>query len=950
MNKIFILLGLYFSSSLSFGQENNYFQQEVNFDISVSFSETNYSLSAFETIEYTNNSNTPLDTLYFHIWPNAYKDLETEFANEKISIKDKEYILHQEYYKGYIDSLNFKINNKDVHFYLHQDHKDIAIIVLNKSIQPKETVTISTPFYVKLPRSISRLGYAKQSIQVSQWFPKPAVYDAEGWHYFPYRDMGEFYSEYGSYLVKIELPEAYILGATGNRIKTVIKDSTKIYTYSEKNIHDFAWFADVNFQIDIDSVLLPHSSKWVKTITYYNPSESKTWEKANKYVQDAVYYYSLWLGDYPYKTCKAVLSELGAGGGMEYPTITVIGGGFDDFSLENVIMHEVGHNWFYGLLGSNERTYPWMDEGLNSAYESRYVETKYPNRVNKSIPIKRFKYKYNKTDYYSYMLSASRNIDQAGNLSSEQYNMINYGTIVYKKDAAIINYLRHYLGDEEFDRIMKIYYETWKYKHPQPIDFKNIFKENTEKDLSWFFDDLLSSRKKMDYKIKSLKKDNEDYILSIRNKKQVSSPIFIQLFQKDSLVQEIISDGFLKDSTYTLSIPFDKIFLDKNYKSLDYNRNNNFAKRKGLCKKTEGLKLEFAGGFTKENKTQIYYSPVLGYNTTNEFMLGLAFMSNLVFPPQFEYLIMPMYSFGNKQISGETDFQFHFDSNTNRIKQVSPFISSKSYGLSSSQNYFQIQSGVNIDFRNFLVSNPTIQNLKIYYTIANQYYNYKEYNQFVNIEYKAENQRWYNPFKIQGKLNFHKDFALISAEYKQELTYAKPHTGLKIRLFSGVFIFNNSNNGQYNLSLSGTSGANDYLYEETFVGRNDIGYENLWTHQFIANEGGFTTYAPFSSNQWMSSLTISSTLPFKTPFELYFSLAAFEGSNQFFEKGLAWETGLAVNLIRDIAIIYFPFTADKQIQETNALYTEKYVERIRFTLLLNKGNIRKLTKNIDQFF
>lgn len=946
------ILVFLFLSQFTFGQEStkNYFQQEVNFNIEVELLDKTQAISAFETIEYTNNSTKTLDTIYFHIWPNAYKNLETGYGKEKIDSKDKEYVLNQKIYRGYIDSLDFKVNGIKVDFYLHKESEDILYVILNNSLLAGETITISTPFYVKIPRSHSRLGYAEQSFQITQWYPKPAVFDLGGWHYFPYRDQGEFYSEFGSYNVEITAPENYTIAATGNLMNTQSEENIKTYTYSENNIHDFAWFADINLKIDIDSVQLPYSNRWVKTISYYNPSSS-LWKEANQYIKDAVYYYSLWLGDYPYKTCKAIQSELGAGGGMEYPTITVIGTGNNPFDLESVIMHEVGHNWFYGILGSNEREHPWMDEGINSAYESRYLETKYPNKLDGLPNIDKYSLKHTKADYYAYLLSASRNSDQAGNLNSEQYKMINYGTIVYKKDAAIINYLRHYLGDEEFDRIMKIYFETWKFKHPQPNDFKNVFAENSSKNLSWFFDDLLSSKSKTDYKIKSLKKRDNYSELQIKNTRKIHPPLFIQLYQQDSLVKEIISEGFKNDSTYQLEEIFDKIYIDYNFRSIDFNRNNNFVKSKGLFRKNEKLSFEFIGAKPEAHKTQIYYSPIMGYNTTNEFMFGAAFFSNWAFPNQFEYFIMPMYSFGNEQVSGETYFSYHIESNNNFIKQVSPYISTKTYGLSNTQNYFQIQAGVDIDIQHFLVSHPTKQNLKFYYIASSQYFDANKFNQFINIEYTAKNKRWYNPFSFKSKLTINEEFALISADIKQELTYSKPHTGLKVRFFAGAFLFNNSNNGQYNLSLSGTSGIYDYAYEESFIGRNDS-YEQFWAHQFIANEGGFSTYAPFSSHQWMSSITISSTLPIKTPLEFYFTLAAFEGSNQFFDDGIAWESGLAINVIRDMAIIYLPFSflTHEQINETNALYTEQYIERVRFTLLLNEWNIRKLARNIDDFF
>ena len=215
---------------------------------------------------------------------------------------------------------------------------------------------------------------------------KTCSYDLGGWHQMPYLDQGEFYSEFGDFDVKITLPENYIVGASGNLVtKSEIKfidslaengkenpvlwnfkgypeSSRKLKTieYELKNAHDFAWFADKRFKVQKGSITLPHSFKKVTTWIMYTPEEADLWKGAVTYVNDAVKYYSLWNGDYPYDNCTAVQSALSAGGGMEYPTITVIGSSQNNLILEQVIMHEVGHNWFYGILGSNERRFPWM--------------------------------------------------------------------------------------------------------------------------------------------------------------------------------------------------------------------------------------------------------------------------------------------------------------------------------------------------------------------------------------------------------------------------------------------------------------------------------------------------------------------------------------------------------------------------------------------------------------
>ncbi|NJK97378.1 MAG: M1 family metallopeptidase [Bacteroidales bacterium] len=279
----------------------------------------------------------------------------------------------------------------------HPQHNDILKLILNKPLRSGEKITITTPFRVKFPMGgISRMGHIGQSYQVTQWYPKPAVYDMKGWHPIPYLDQGEFYSEFGSFDVSITIPQNYVVAATGelqtpseidwlnqlaerdakvdsftSKVTKQESDSTfKTIRYKEKNVHDFAWFADKYFRVLKGNVVLPASGDTVITWAFFPWSKGKLWKKAPEYLHDAVYSYSRWLGDYPYKNCTALEGPLGAGGGMEYPGITIVSSGGSAIGLDQVITHEVGHNWLYGILAFNERDFPYLDEGLNTYYEN----------------------------------------------------------------------------------------------------------------------------------------------------------------------------------------------------------------------------------------------------------------------------------------------------------------------------------------------------------------------------------------------------------------------------------------------------------------------------------------------------------------------------------------------------------------------------------------------------
>ncbi|MDY0343608.1 MAG: M1 family metallopeptidase [Lentimicrobium sp.] len=399
-----LLFVMTFSNALS----QEYFQQEVNYKIHVSLNDRLHELSAFETLEYVNHSSDTLYFLYFHLWPNAYSNNSTPLARQLFRFYGKQRLFNDPGLRGFIDSLNFEVNDKKVYWELLPGQPDICRIYLKAPLTPGNSIRITTPFRVKIPKGVtSRLGHIGESYQISQWYPKPAVYDRDGWHTMSYLDQGEFFSEFGHFDVSITLPQNYIVGASGtlqndseiemldklsadtSRIKATSSVENdfpasskqwKTIRYTADNTHDFAWFADKRFHVKKGKLKLPHAGKEITTMVLFTNEQSDLWKDALSYVNEAIYWLSDKVGDYPYSNFTAVQSALTSGDGMEYPGITVIGLADDAYSLDEVITHEICHNWFYGALGSDERRYPFLDESITSFYTDRYLGDKYPEK------------------------------------------------------------------------------------------------------------------------------------------------------------------------------------------------------------------------------------------------------------------------------------------------------------------------------------------------------------------------------------------------------------------------------------------------------------------------------------------------------------------------------------------------------------------------------------------
>ncbi len=512
----------------------DYWQQRVEYDIEVTLIDSIHTVQGHETITYINNSPHKLDLIWMHLWPNAYKNNETPLARQKFNQFSRKMHFLPDSSFGWIDIENVRTNGNPMKWeYRSADTIDVARFYLDETLAPGDTVIIDLDFSVRVPTVLSRLGHFGNHYELTQWYPKPAVYDTRGWHPFSYLDMGEFYSEWGAFDVSITVPENYRVAATGvlqDTAEIAWRDSLAIYgnslldslqtmsikdiaslqkaidnkptssprmktiTFKQDRIHDFAWFADKRFLVTQDSVTLP-SGHVVTTRTFSLPQNLNIYRLSNDYIADAVSFYSKSYFEYPYAHATVVDGDFSAGGGMEYPMITLINNIGLQPAMENVIMHEVGHNWFYGLSGSNEREFPWMDEGLNSYAENLYWSNKYSDDHMLSLssdppeywPVLTYLFpdltKSAVEDWF-YYVSALPKLDQAPDLHSEAYTDYNYGMMVYKKVALSTESLHEYLGDALMDSIWQVYFNTWAYRHPQPEDIREVFENVTQQDLS----------------------------------------------------------------------------------------------------------------------------------------------------------------------------------------------------------------------------------------------------------------------------------------------------------------------------------------------------------------------------------------------------------------------------------------------------------------------------------
>jgi len=967
-------------------------QQKVDYTITVKLDDVSHTLSAYEEIVYTNNSPNELKEIYLHLWPNAYKNDETSFAKQILENGKSEFYFSSEEDKGWIDSLNFKINGEKVKWSL-LDSIDICKIEFTTPLKSGQKIVITTPFKVKIPKVFSRMGHEGQMYCISQWYPKPAVYDVNGWNYFPYLDQGEFYSEFGKFDVSITVPKNYVLAATGDLqneeeknwlfekskdkfVKTVKGEVVSLPTSSNEfktlrfiqdNVHDFAWFCDKRFKVERSEVTLKSGRKITTWLYEVNPKNTGVY-----WVDTAINFYSRLLGEYPYNSATAVVTPLKAGGGMEYPTITNI-----ENASREIIVHEVGHNWFYGILANNERVYPWMDESFNTYYENRNAYQKkvaLHGGLGAALKKKSFSLGLDEGVFgmlqLEYYFTARKNNDQAVNIPSTDFTDLNYGTIIYAKAPLMFHHLQDYLGDSLFDAMMQSYYEIWKFKHPLPDDFFDHARKFTGKNLDWFYQ-LYSTTIKPDYKIVSAKNNQ----ITIKNKANIASPFPVSTMIHDSVIETKWFEGFKGKSTFNFEEKKSgKYRIDAYETTLDLYRDNNTIRTHGILKSVEPIKFKLLGDLESPYKTQIFYSPIIGANLYNKTMLGVAFYNGLLPQKKFDYTLAPMYSFGTNEVVGYVNIERHFAS-SGYFNQIHLGVNGSRFaygGYGNDVTYNKIEPFISFDFnknnkrstinQNLLFRTVLIINSNNKYTLGDPY-QFPDNSIIEDVSYTHKNNRKINKNELVISLQNIKnntDAIKTFAVFKQTVNYEKPKKKLDMRFFAGTFLYKQNATpgiGEYEFKTSGNTGQFDYMFDQALMGRSAS--EGLFAYQLIERDANM--HMPInitSSNSWMMSTNLVTTIPGPIPIRLFADLAYTNTMNQqaIYTPTFQYVVGLKFVVAEDVFEINVPLFNSQDFEDFYQLNATNYKDenalqhigrKITFTFNLNKLNPIKAVREFS---
>lgn len=444
------------------------------YKIDVDLNEAQKLFTAKQYTTYVNNTEKTLDEVYFHIYPNAFRTLD-----KAPILFNQEYEDPLSYKGGYIDIVKITINQKEVKYSILEEDT-ILNIKLDKALLKGEKTVIYFEYIVKFPNAKDRFGYGNRVINCGNWYPIACVYDKDGWNLDPYYKLGDpFYSDIANYKVNITIDQEMIIASSGKVLEEKLSNNRKTYIIEGQLIRDFAWVGSYDFKIK--EILVEDTL--VKL--YYLDENTAMVNHSIEVGKKAIKIFNELFGKYPYGQYSIVMTEFPSG--MEYPGIVFISDEYFFYSakriLEQIIVHETAHQWWYGLVGSDQIDEAWLDEGLTTYSEVIYIKKSQGKDAAEKYFIDNIKTGY---DYGVKYLGR----DQIVNKPLKEFISWNdYGVLVYTKGAMFINVIEKDFGEEVLYEILRTYFNKYKFYNATTEDFVNICEEVTKMS----FDDLVKS-------------------------------------------------------------------------------------------------------------------------------------------------------------------------------------------------------------------------------------------------------------------------------------------------------------------------------------------------------------------------------------------------------------------------------------------------------------------------
>jgi hypothetical protein len=483
-------------------------------------------IEATEALTYLNLTGQPQQTFPFHLYLNAFQPKSTFMTEVRMGGTrgtgpeagwDPEHYGAIEVRSLAVDGMGDLTNQMQ---FIQPDDRNaddhtVFQVTLPKPVPPKALVTFRMVFHDQLPEVVERTGYKRDFFMVGQWFPKVGVWWHRAWNCHQFHATTEFFADFGTFNVKVTVPRNYILGAAGDEVSGEDNpDGTRTMTYHAEDTHDFSWTASPDFTEVEDSWTGPN--RRVKIHLLMSPGHVRQTGRYLQAIKGTLDTFDRWYGLYPYDRITMVDPPEGAldAGRMEYPTL--ITGGTSWFEprefreIELVTEHEFGHQYWYGMVATNEFEEAWLDEGINSYTEAKVIDALY-GEGHSAINLWGATLDDAELLRLDYMSEADT--DPLTRFAYHFMSSGSYGGVTYGKTAMVLLTLEGMIGEVTMRNALHAYFEQYKFTHPTGTDFLKTIQEVSGQDLSWYFNQAVSGTNVLDYEVLGVRSDRADWYL-----------------------------------------------------------------------------------------------------------------------------------------------------------------------------------------------------------------------------------------------------------------------------------------------------------------------------------------------------------------------------------------------------------------------------------------------------
>ncbi|TJY38972.1 M1 family metallopeptidase [Cohnella pontilimi] len=523
-------------------------QRVTEYHISVSLG-TDGTLTGKQAVTWKNPGLKSVSDLYFHLYPNAFSPGSTFLMESGGKLRSDAMPPGT---SGSMELTSLTTEQGETLMprlrYVQPDDgnkadRTLVTFRLPEPIKPGQSVTLRLSFVVKLPPIFARMGKAGDFVMAGQWFPKIAVYEtagtrgraSEGWNLHQYHGNSEFYSDFGLYNVRIDVPEQYKVAATGFQTRpSSVNKGRKVYQYYADDVHDFAWAASPDFVYYEDS-FSSAGVPGVRIKLYLDPQHKNLKDRYMHAAKSALAKLGAWYGEYPYSTLSVVIppAEGNGAGGMEYPTLVTGAAAKNDnpgYELERTLVHEIAHQYWYGIVASNEFEEAWLDEGFTSYTEDKLMAAVYGVLANTPVEA-------------SYLTDPAPLKQPSWHFGSAD----RYADNVYLRGKLVLTAIERQVGEKTMNKILRTYFQRYKFKHPATADFQISVETVTKSSWKDFFNAHVYKGEMADFAVRSIRSERTDAgyrsVIELRRNGGSPQPVTILFGFSDGNTLRKVWDG-----------------------------------------------------------------------------------------------------------------------------------------------------------------------------------------------------------------------------------------------------------------------------------------------------------------------------------------------------------------------------------------------------------------------